>query len=135
MIVRVKKEMVSKVIMVKGSKVLLLRRSPGSISSRSPWEWDLPGGHIDRGETPEDAAIREVIEETSLKISSLSNLGKDSNIGKLTYFYLSDTWRGELQLSHEHTDYRWVGVEEVHDYKGGVGLMYYKMILKALKTR
>ena len=34
-------------------------------------KWVQPGGHIEQNETPEDAAIRETYEETSIKIKLL----------------------------------------------------------------
>ena len=34
-------------------------------------KFGLPGGHIEEGETPEQAVIRETFEETGLKISNL----------------------------------------------------------------
>lgn len=34
-------------------------------------KWTQPGGHIDDDETPEEAALREVYEETGLKVSLL----------------------------------------------------------------
>lgn len=33
--------------------------------------WGIPGGFIDRGEQPEESAIREVLEETGLKLDSI----------------------------------------------------------------
>jgi len=33
--------------------------------------WGIPGGFIDRGEQPEEAAVREVLEETALELDSL----------------------------------------------------------------
>ena len=135
MIIRIKKELVSKVIIFDGREVLLLKRDTDSVTKRSPWTWDLPGGHIDDGESAEEAATREVKEETELNVSSMSPVGQDSNIGKLTYFYTAEDWDGEIKLSKEHEEYKWVSSTELDSYEESIGSMYYKMVLKALKTR
>jgi 8-oxo-dGTP diphosphatase len=48
--------------------VLIERRNP-------PAGWALPGGFVDRGETVEQAAIREAREETCLKVTLQTLLG------------------------------------------------------------
>ena len=133
--IRIKKELVSKVIILDGLKVLLLKRNQDLVNERSPWTWDLPGGHIDRDETAFSAAKREVTEETKIDLKFLLRMGTDSNIGKLTYFYVSDDWSGPIELSDEHEDYKWVSPNDLHNYEDEMGNMYYKMVLRALKTR
>lgn len=56
------------IIRVGDGVVLIKRKNP-------PHGWALPGGFIDYGESAEDAAIREVREETSLEVSKLRLFG------------------------------------------------------------
>jgi 8-oxo-dGTP diphosphatase len=51
-----------------GGKLLVLRSSYGR-------EWNLPGGSVRRGETPEEAARRELFEEIGLAADRLSPSG------------------------------------------------------------
>ena len=48
-----------------GDTILLTRIAPGATAS-SDGMWTLPGGGIDFGEHPRDAALRELTEETGL---------------------------------------------------------------------
>jgi len=55
------------IIQIKGSPdriVLIKRRNP-------PVGWAIPGGFVDYGETVEEAAMREALEETSLTVNLL----------------------------------------------------------------
>lgn len=58
--------------------LLLTRRAAGM--SHHPGQWALPGGRIDTGESPEQAALRELHEEVGLKLDA------DSVIGRLDDF-------------------------------------------------
>lgn len=55
------------IIQDSNGKILLLRRSA---DETNPNQWSLPGGHIDAGETPQEACERELKEETNLDIQS-----------------------------------------------------------------
>ena len=54
-----------------GLSVLVLRRGPGT---RCTGAWEVVHGRIEPDERPEDAAVREVQEETGLAIARLYNL-------------------------------------------------------------
>jgi 8-oxo-dGTP pyrophosphatase MutT (NUDIX family) len=52
---------------------LVLRRAPGG---RCPGSWETVHGHIEAGETPAEAARRELEEETGLALERLYNLSR-----------------------------------------------------------
>ena len=51
------------------NKLLLTRRSKKM--KLFPRAWVLPGGHIEKGESLEDGVIREIEEETGVKIEQV----------------------------------------------------------------
>ena len=53
------------IVDINGKVVLVKRKNP-------PLLWALPGGFIDYGESSEDAAVREIREETGLEITELN---------------------------------------------------------------
>ena len=62
-----------KYILIKRTKIK--RGKPNTL----PEYWDIPGGMVEDGETPQDAAIRETKEEVNLNIAVGCVLHEDSN--------------------------------------------------------
>jgi 8-oxo-dGTP diphosphatase len=55
--------------MIEGCRILLCHRSPGR--RWYPDVWDLPGGHVELGETPAEALERELLEELGVSVHLL----------------------------------------------------------------
>lgn len=77
-------------------------------------KWVQPGGHIESGETPEEAAVREVYEETGIKINLLGDhFPRESDFIKPMGIQCNRNLRGEI-----HIDILYAGVPrdtvEVH---------------------
>lgn len=64
-------------VCVEDGRLLLARIAPGYTVGFDGW-WTLPGGGIEHGEHPRDAAIRELREETGLFGETLELLDVDS---------------------------------------------------------
>jgi 8-oxo-dGTP diphosphatase len=64
------------VVVTHERQVLFGRRS----TRDGDFEWQLPGGWIDAGESPQQAACREVFEETGLKLQEPRFIGITSNV-------------------------------------------------------
>lgn len=96
-----------------GTKVLIQEKIDEDYSGIT-----FPGGHVEKGESFTDAVIREVYEETGLKISSPMLCGiKDwSNADGTRYmvlFYKTDKFEGTLASSDEG-EVRWIELEEMN---------------------
>ena len=63
------------VISTSGSHGLLIGRIDQKDANKTRLLWSLPKGHIEPGETPEQAAIREVMEETGIESAIERELG------------------------------------------------------------
>ena len=78
-------------------QILLVKRSDVPI-------WVFPGGGVDPGETPEDAVVREIQEETGLQTTILRKVGVYKPVNKLaflTYVFECTSVNGSLTKSFE----------------------------------
>lgn len=66
--------------------------------------WVLPGGGIDSGESPEDAVVREVFEETGLHVRVIRKTGEYTPLNRLsalTHVFECERFGGELCVTEE----------------------------------
>ena len=84
--------------------------------------WDFPKGAVERGETEEQAAKREILEETGLRIDSfMPNFRKvieyhyrrsEGLSHKQVVFFLARSERKDVTISFEHSGYDWLTLDQ-----------------------
>jgi mutator protein MutT len=109
-------------LIVQGDRILLGKRSP----ERAFWPnvWDVFGGHIEPGEQPEQALVRELQEELGITPQQWAELGilRESvpeqndtpGVDIDVYFYCVTAWRGTPtnRQPHEHSIVQWFSYAE-----------------------
>ncbi|HWI53845.1 MAG TPA: NUDIX domain-containing protein [Symbiobacteriaceae bacterium] len=96
-------------------RVLLLQRNHGAFLGK----WDAPGGLVEFGETPAEAAVRELAEETGVHAESCEQRAQlllynvDDGTVVSSYLYVADRWSGEVTESGEGRA-EWVPVNRLH---------------------
>jgi 8-oxo-dGTP diphosphatase len=101
-------------------RFLVTRRS--AVDDYMPLKWDLPGGTVDSGETLEEALIREVDEETKLKIDIERLIYAYTNRATLperqtfqTVFFCRYV-DGDVQLDPaDHDEFTWATKSEIDE--------------------
>ena len=104
-------------IVVLDNKILLLKRVKPSTDGLGLWE--LPGGGLEYGETPNQALIRELKEETGLDIVIIKPAYTFTKIREdyqtVGIGFLCIPKNDHVRLSDEHTDYCFVTIEKAKE--------------------
>lgn len=100
-------------IIFNGNKFLILHYASG--------HFEFAKGHIMKGETEEETALREIKEETGLDVEILPGFHEIINyfykhegktIDKDVVFFLARSKTNKVKLSSEHIGYSWLSFEE-----------------------
>lgn len=100
------------------NKYLLLHYESG--------HWDFPRGHIERGETEQEAAAREIEEETGIKKINFipgfrvsaswfyrKKIGEKRLMSnKTAVLFLAETEARRVKISDEHIGYKWLAFDK-----------------------
>ena len=82
-------------------------------------KWIGVGGHIEKNETPDQAVIREVKEETGLDVRSLKCSGEvlfiNNDYEEMMYVYEIDDFDGQ-EIVCDEGDLRWIPIEDIYCY-------------------
>ena len=102
-------------ILVQGGRLLLGRRA---LHKRiCPGLWDIIGGHVEAGESAEQALTRELREEIGVVPVEMSRIGSlpfaDGSEAYTLHIFRVDAWTGDPVLADdEHSELRWFTVED-----------------------
>ena len=83
--------------------------------------WSFPKGKVEKGETPEQAAKREVKEETQLEVNLVKDVVHDihyfyrragKTISKTVRYFLAKAATKDVKITDEHIGYTWLPFEK-----------------------
>jgi len=98
-------------------EVLLIQRKHDPFAGM----WALPGGFVDMEETVEQAVVRELEEETGLKVENLKQLFTFSEIGRdprgrsvsVTFFGLAEKDNSSVKGGDDASDAQWFQIDQL----------------------
>jgi len=103
-------------IVVENDRILLVKRAH---PPRIGW-WCIPAGFMEWSEHPSETAVRELEEETGLKVKLTSFFevysgNDDPRMNAILLLYLADVVGGTMQAADDALDVRYFGFDELPD--------------------
>ena len=125
-------------------KILLLQQG---LKKQETGAWGVPAGKIESHETPNQAASRELMEETGIRAEAASQFQSLGclYIRKPGFDYVFHLFQVKLEkvppvcLSHEHQSYQWIDLQHLNNIQLMLGAKeaiehYQKRLLKARRA-
>jgi len=109
------KKRIALLFIVIDNKVLLFKRSPEETTN--PGKYGMLGGHIEKGETPEEALRREIKEEAGVELGSFKKLKTyELDDVQLNVFYTNEFDTENIKLDKkEHTGKKFFTLEQLDE--------------------
>ena len=107
---------ISTAIITMDDRVLMIRRR----EREGKLLWAFPGGGIEAGETPEQAAVRETAEEVDLEVKAVRSLGArvHPQTGRHMSYVACEVVGGEARVADEEelAEVAWIRLAEIPNY-------------------
>jgi len=118
-------------VLLNGKINLLIKRAESYLI------WEFAGGKVEKNETPMQAAIRELREETGIVAKDARFVGRSRVVysnGEVRHnwlFLVEVRKKPEVKLNpREHDGYKWVDIKELFSQKGlGLSVMSFRKLI------
>lgn len=103
-------------IPIKEDKIAVIRKNNKLSSTHQKW---IPaGGHVEHGETLEEACIREIKEETGLqiidpRIRGIVSFISDGGYHSICTFFADYNPVGEIDITEDNLEVEWIDIEDI----------------------
>lgn len=112
------------VALVRGDGAVLMQKR--RFSAEHGGLWEFPGGKVESGETPDEAAVRELAEELGIGLDTADlapiafTSGRIGQAGEgrsiVILLYVAHMWEGR-PTAHEAEDLGWFHARDMHELK------------------